>query len=265
MADKPQPLTADRLRSELEAWATRVNPWTGPASMTAEDGYNAAIEEVVAILNYRDHDARVAAPSDARRFLASTSTPRDIIDAAFPETTEDAQAGYAAHKRLREAVWSAQHDATCDDGEPHPWTDHLPWDEAETERAAIAEADAIIDALMPARVAAPSDDLRAKAETLECIRQHFGATRRCDEYDDGREPCAPCYVRTALATTGQPDAPSDGLREALARYRAALATTEAPTHGPDGNEGYCRCGYFGGGREHRDLADHLDAATPTDD
>jgi hypothetical protein len=55
------------------------------------------------------------------------------------------------------------------------------------------------------RVAAPSDGLRAKAETLECIRQHFGAPRRCDEYDDGREPCAPCYVRAALAATPTDD------------------------------------------------------------
>jgi hypothetical protein len=124
----------------------------------------------------------------------------------------------------------------------------------------------------PYCVAAPSDGLRAKAETLECIRQHFGATRRCDEYDDGREPCAPCYVRAALAATpthhyaavrdpqtgkmkpylatademvATPAAPSDGLREALDRYRVALATTEAPTRGPNGNEGYCRCGHAG--------------------
>lgn len=68
---------------------------------------------------------------------------------------------------LRAVVWSAQHDVTCDDGEPHPWTDHLPWDDAETEAAAIVEADAIIRSIRAA-LAAPA--LPSEEELAEAIR-----------------------------------------------------------------------------------------------
>ena len=54
-ADPPSPLTADdkSLREALLEWLdvrNSVTDWTGPADWTAEDGYNAAIEEVEAIL-----------------------------------------------------------------------------------------------------------------------------------------------------------------------------------------------------------------------
>jgi hypothetical protein len=243
MADKPQPLTAERLRSELEKWATRTAPWTGPASMTAEDGYNAAIEEVVAILNYRDQAAaRVAAPSDGlrealARYRAALADPRagttcadcghtfeahllgvvccdcvgflaTIPTGSLPHTGRPhhgdrgyncAACGTAAtptddrpHK-VGCTIYPADHDGFCPTDDPGG----EPTDAEKRAWRAGAEF------AMP--VAAPSDGLRAKAETLECIRQHFGATRRCDEYDDGRELCAPCYVRTALAATPTDD------------------------------------------------------------
>ena len=47
----------------------------------------------------------------------------------------------------REAVWQAQHDATCDEMPPHEWTEHLPWDSDEARESAEREADAIIAAL----------------------------------------------------------------------------------------------------------------------
>jgi hypothetical protein len=50
-------------------------------------------------------------------------------------------------ERLRERVWSAQHDLSCSEMPPHPWTDHLPWDAPEDEQDAIREADAIIEAV----------------------------------------------------------------------------------------------------------------------
>jgi hypothetical protein len=90
-------------------------------------------------------------------------------------------------------VYPADHDGFCPTDDPGG----EPTDAEKRAWRAGAEF------AMP--VAAPSDGLRAKAETLECIRQHFGATRRCDEYDDGRELCAPCYVRTALAATPTDD------------------------------------------------------------
>ncbi len=62
------PLTdEERLRHELEKWATRSDPWTGPQSMTAEEGYNAAIEEVVGILNLHRLDAERAARAEPGR------------------------------------------------------------------------------------------------------------------------------------------------------------------------------------------------------
>lgn len=32
----------------------------------------------------------------------------------------------------------------------------------------------------------------------ECIRMFYGARRPCDEYDDGRELCAPCKTRVRV-------------------------------------------------------------------
>ena len=48
---------------------------------------------------------------------------------------------------LREFVFDILHRNTCDDGEPHPWTDHLPWDDPEDEPNSIALADELIAAL----------------------------------------------------------------------------------------------------------------------
>jgi hypothetical protein len=55
------------LIEELRDWTTRSEPWTGPATWTGEDGYNAAIEEVAGMLNY--HRDEEDSEEEARRLL----------------------------------------------------------------------------------------------------------------------------------------------------------------------------------------------------
>lgn len=44
------------LRSLLEDWVTRTNPWTAAPGMTAADGYAAATEQIITILNATRND-----------------------------------------------------------------------------------------------------------------------------------------------------------------------------------------------------------------
>jgi hypothetical protein len=61
-----------------------------------------------------------------------------------------------------------------------------------------------------------TDQLREAAlacAELMCIRMFWGATKRCPEYDDGRELCATCKMRAALDA-----APPAAIRP-VTRYR----------------------------------------------
>ena len=69
-------------------------------------------------------------------------------------------------ERQRETIWAAQHDVSCDDGAPHPWTAHMPWDEPDDERAAIEEADAIIGALAGVSLTGSGLDVERLARAL---------------------------------------------------------------------------------------------------
>jgi hypothetical protein len=80
---------------------------------------------------------------------------------------------------------------------------------------------------------------KVRAALAATPTHHYAAVR--DPQTGKMKP----YLATADEMVATPAAPSDGLREALDRYRVALATTEAPTRGPNGNEGYCRCGHAG--------------------
>ena len=67
----------------------------------------------------------------------------------------------------QQAVWKADHDLTCDDGEPHEWTEHLPWDTPDDEAFAAEWADAVIAAVRSAD-AAPAP----REEEFELARRH---------------------------------------------------------------------------------------------
>jgi hypothetical protein len=133
---------------------------------------------------------------------------------------------------LREAVWGAQHDATCDDGKPHPWSDHLPWDDVRTEQDAITEADAIIAAVRP--LLASSDDVAAWPTTAESRERNAASLARLASPDDvagSGERLDGNIVRTAFgnaaADIGETH-PSffDVMADEITRL--AAPTTEAP-------------------------------------
>jgi hypothetical protein len=158
--------------------------------------------------NVPEHAARVAAPSitDDPDYYPSTEYERGYADGRVAAPSDGLQEALARYRTALAATptrcqWCpggpfGGHARDCAAATPT----EDPGEPTDAEKRAWRAG---AEFAMP--VAAPSDGLRAKAETLECIRQHFGATRRCDEYDDGRELCAPCYVRTALAATPTDD------------------------------------------------------------
>src|SRR5574338_802471 len=110
------------------------------------------------------------------------------------------------------------------------------------------------------------DPVRQDVRDCECVPGHH-----CD-CEDLRS-----HLRRILTSAEYPKMEAEGLAakalglswvESEDRYLPDPAVAESRpdpvTHGPEGNEGYCRCGYFGGGREHRDLDDHLAALAPAD-
>jgi hypothetical protein len=82
---KPDPREA--LREALNEWATRTEPWTGPAG-TAEDGYNWAIEEVVAMLNDKAL-AQAAPPPERVRPGGYLTPPFSAAQAAPPSGLDE--------------------------------------------------------------------------------------------------------------------------------------------------------------------------------
>jgi len=82
---------------------------------------------------------------------------------------------------LQQAVWKAVHDLTCDEGGPHEWTAHLPWDGPDAERDAEAWADAIIAA----------------------VRGHVPGPAREEEFELARRnPASGAWVATPLPSDG---------------------------------------------------------------
>jgi hypothetical protein len=106
---------------------------------------------------------------------------------------------------LRVIVWSAQHDATCDDGMPHSWTEHLPWDDVRTEEDAAKEADAIIHALDAARAAQDVAGRESVLTTITVDRPHSHDIDQCHD----------CYALTRKRQPATP--PPDALRDEIER------------------------------------------------
>jgi hypothetical protein len=101
-------------------------------------------------------------------------------------------------ERLRERVWSAQHDLSCSEMPPHPWTDHLPWDAPEDEQDAIREADAIIEAVRAG------------------VSPSTGDAEHALHFDPDCEECA-YLARPTRETLGSPPTGDASLREAAQR------------------------------------------------
>lgn len=51
----------------------------------------------------------------------------------------------------------------------------------------------------------------------------------------------------------------------LGRIAAIRSAADASTHGPEGNEGYCRCGYFVGRHDPSGAAAHAFPTSPSPD
>jgi hypothetical protein len=150
--------------------------------------------------------ARLLATLDAARATVPAGPERSCCDERKPHyhgtrwVPARHQAVPAAddRERLRERVWSAQHDLSCSEMPPHPWTDHLPWDAPEDEQDAIREADAIIEAVRAG------------------VSPSTGDAEHALHFDPDCEECA-YLARPTRETLGSPPTGDASLREAAQR------------------------------------------------
>ncbi|HET9613729.1 MAG TPA: hypothetical protein VFP22_02860 [Candidatus Limnocylindrales bacterium] len=193
----PPPRDAARFGAAIRAIRAKAiadaKEWYGlhesDARATAPAGLDEAVEHFIA-WQYRQN------PTTDAEWLAELREATNARDwKAINDLILNRPARAKAPAGLREEVAEAV-DALADalngwdrGEEPRPDT-HRHWQ-------------TILDALHRATAPAGLREAARAAANLTCIRMFWGAARPCPEYDDGRELCATCQCRAALAASGE--------------------------------------------------------------